>query len=281
MSDAMPLIDLAVSRMKRLQAETALGWERVMVFPQGRFSGEAMRALRTSEMLAAVNTELLDCQTGAGVRGAELLRPAITSFGGFPLFMRRPAEETVENFALDLILGKPCLIVTHHQYFEHGLNSLRSTVDSLNGLEPDLTWTNLERGILSTYSVGAGSGEALDVRVYSSRTVFVSQGREPLLVSKAETDPESVQVFVDGAHVAASAVNGDIQFAITSPKREALTIEARSSVPVKPKLSQSTKYRLKVTARRYLTEVRDNYLSRFPRLTAGAASLQQLLQRAR
>jgi hypothetical protein len=36
-----------------------------------------------------------------------------------------------------------------------------------------------------------------------------------------------------------------------------------------------------VTARRYLTEVRDNYLCRFPRLTAGAASLQQLLQRAR
>jgi hypothetical protein len=90
-----------------------------------------------------------------------------------------------------------------------------------------------------------------------------------------------VQVFVDGAHVAASSVNGDIQFAIKNPRREALTIEARSSVPVKSKLSQSTKYRLKVTARRYLTEVRDNYLCRFPRLTAGAASLQQLLHRAR
>jgi hypothetical protein len=281
MSAAMPLIDLAMRRMSRLQAETALGWERVMVFPQGRFSGEAMRALRASEMLAAVNTELLDCQTGEGVKGGELLKPAIMSFGGFPLFMRRPAEETAANFALDLILGKPCLIVTHHQYFENGLNSLRSAVETLNGLEPELTWTNLERGILSTYSVSAGAGEGVGVRVYSSRTLFIPPGVGTLLVSKAETDPETVEVFVDGMHVAAKPVNGDIQFAIRSSNREAVTIEARSSVPVKPQLEQSTKYRLKVTARRYLTEVRDNYLCRFPKLTARAASLQQMLQRAR
>jgi len=57
-------------------------------------------------MLSAVNTELVDCQTGAGVKGHELLRPAIMSFGGFPLFMRRRAEEASANFALDLLLGK-------------------------------------------------------------------------------------------------------------------------------------------------------------------------------
>jgi len=90
-----------------------------------------------------------------------------------------------------------------------------------------------------------------------------------------------VKIFVDGMHVAASSVNGDIQFAIENPKREAMTIEARSSIPAKPQLGQSTKYRLKVTARRYLTEVRDNYLCRFPKLTARAASLQQMLHRAR
>ena len=281
MSEATPLIDLAVRRMQRLQDETSLGWERVMVFPQGRFSGEAMRALRASEMLAAVNTELLDCQTGGGVKGRELLKPAITSFGGFPLFMRRPPGEAPANFALDLLLGKPCLIVTHHQYFQHGLNSFRSAVETLNRLEPQLTWANLERGILSTYSLAEETDEALGVRVYSSRTILVPQGERALLVSKAETDPETVKIFVDGMHVAASSVNGDIQFAIENPKREAMTIEARSSIPAKPQLGQSTKYRLKVTARRYLTEVRDNYLCRFPKLTARAASLQQMLHRAR
>ena len=281
MSDAMPLIDLATRRMRRLQAETALGWEQVMVFPQGRFSGEAMRALRASEMLAAVNTELLDCQTGGGVKGGELLKPAIMSFGGFPLFMRRPAEETAANFALDLMLGKPCLIVTHHQYFEHGLNSLRSAVQTLNALEPALDWTNLERGILSTYSVNAEAGDEVGVRLYSARTSFVPPAEGTFLLSRAETDPGSVQVFVDGTQVAANSVNGDIQFAIRNTGKTAMTIDARSVVPAKPQAGQSTKYRLKVTARRYLTEVRDNYLCRFPKLTAGAASLQQMLHKAR
>jgi hypothetical protein len=171
--------------------------------------------------------------------------------------------------------------VTHHQYFEHGLNLLRSAVETLNGLEPQLTWTNLERGILSTYSVAAEAGEALGVRLYSARTVLDPRGEQALLVSKAETDPETVEVFVDGMSVPSSSVNGDIQFAIKNPKREAMTIEARSSIPARPQLGQSAKYRLKVTARRYLTEVRDNYLCRFPRLTARAATLQQMLHRAR
>jgi hypothetical protein len=103
------LVDLAYRRMAQLERETSLGFDRVMVFPQGEFSGEAMRALRASPMLSAVNTELVDCQTGAGVKGHELLRPAIMSFGGFPLFMRRRAEEASANFALDLLLGSPAL----------------------------------------------------------------------------------------------------------------------------------------------------------------------------
>jgi len=281
MSDAMPLIDLAMRRMRRLESETALKWEQVMVFPQGRFSGEAMRALRASEMFAAVNTELLDCQTGEGVKGTELLKPAITSFGGFPLFMRRPAEDSSANFALDLLLGKPCLVVTHHQYFENGLNSLRSSLETLNALEPELTWTNLEHGILSTYSVGTESKDGVWVRLYGARTVFLPQSDEAVLVSKAETDPETVKIFVDGIPVPARSADGDVQFVLEGRRNVAITIEARSSVHPQPQPEQSAKYRLKVMARRYLTEMRDNYLCRFPKLTARAASLQQRLQRAR
>jgi hypothetical protein len=280
-SDAMPLIDLAMKRMNQLEADTGLGCEKVMVFPQGRFSGEAMRALRHSEMVAAVNTELLDCQTGRGVSGAELLKPAITSFGGFPLFMRRPAEEPLANFALDLILGKPCLIVTHHQYFQHGLNPLRSTVEALNAIEPGLRWTNLEQGILSTYSVSSSRDARMSIRLFSASTVCSPQTEGTVNVSKAETDPAGLEVFVDDRRLAASSANGDLQFSLNGAGNRAIRIDIRSAVPPAPQPEQSRKYRLKVTARRYLTEVRDNYLCRFPRLTAGAASLQQLLQRAR
>ena len=78
-SEASAVIALAVERMRQFASNTALGYERAMVFPQGVLSGSAMRALRHSEMLAAVNTELTDWQTGRGVKGGELLKPAIMS----------------------------------------------------------------------------------------------------------------------------------------------------------------------------------------------------------
>ena len=280
MSAASPLIDLAMKRMQELKTETDLDFERIMVFPQGRFSGEAMRALRASEMLAAVNTELLDCQTGHGVKGWELLRPAITSFGGFPLFLRRPAEEPAANFALDMILGKPCLIVTHHPYFSQGLKPLRSVVETLNAMEPELTWTNLEQGISSTYSVRKNSGEKQTIRLYSPHTVFHPKEGNAFFFKKPETEPVTIETFVDGTPVDCSRANGEVEFSIPGAGRKTMTVEtflAAQTEKLWP--AQSRKYRLKVTARRYLTEVRDNYLHRFPRLTAHAASLQQLLHR--
>ena len=282
-SAAMPLVDLAYRRMAQLERETSLGFDRVMVFPQGRFSGEAMRALRASPMLSAVNTELVDCQTGAGVKGHELLRPAIMSFGGFPLFMRRRAEEASANFALDLLLGKPCLIVTHHQFFEDGLKPLRAAVDRLNALQPDMVWTNLERGILSTYSVcSSSSNDGQAVRLYSACTTVQPQTDETISFTRLETDPEVVEVFVNGTQLPCSRLAGGIQFTVKGPGKETMTVEARSSIR-EPRVQaiQSRKHRLKVSARRYLSEVRDNYLCRFPRLTERAASVQQLLHRVR
>jgi hypothetical protein len=279
MWDALPLVDLATRRMQRLQADTSLGFERVMVFPQGRFSSEAMRALRASEMLAAVNTELIDCQTGRGVSGQELLQPAITSLGGFPLFMRRPAEEDLANFALDLILGKPCLIVTHHQYFEHGVKPLQSALASLNALDPNMVWTNLENGISSTYSVNR-TPDKTTVRLYSARTRLQPRTGDALVFTKVETDPESVEILVNERPVAASRVKGGLQFSVDGTDREGLTVEARATVPgMRPEPAQSPTYRLKVRARRHLTEMRDNYLSRFPRLSASATSVQKLWHR--
>jgi hypothetical protein len=262
MWDALPLVDLAIQRMNELKVQTALGFERVMVFPQGKFSAEAMRALRASEMLAAVNTELLDCQTGRGVTGEELLKPAITSFGGFPLFMRRAAEEPLANFALDLMLGKPCLVVTHHQYFEHGLAPLESMVASLNALQPGMAWTNLEQGIASTYSVNR-IREKTAVRLYSARTELQAGMGEALVVTKAEGDPERVEVLVNERPVACRRANGGLEFTLDGRGNGAVTIEARAALPgIRPATSQSSKYRLKVRARRYLSEVRDNYVQR-------------------
>ena len=197
--------------------------------------------------------------------------------------MRRRAEEASANFALDLLLGKPCLIVTHHQYFENGLKLTPCCRGSLECTPARLAWTNLERGILSTYSVCRSSSEdGQAVRLYSACTTVQPQTDETISFTRLETDPEIVEVFVNGTQLPCSRLVGGIQFTVKGLGKEAMTVEARSSIR-EPSLQaiQSRKYRLKVSARRYLSEVRDNYLCRFPRLTERAASVQQLLHRVR
>ena len=136
-----------------------------MVFPRGEFSGSAMQALHESSFLAGVNTELIDSQANRGVPAGQLLQPAITSYSGFPLFLRRPAHEPIANFALDLLLGKPCLVGTHHDYFREGFERLAKLVNSLKRLDPGLSWSNLETIVSETYSVQTNAESHHDVRL--------------------------------------------------------------------------------------------------------------------
>ena len=127
---------LAVQRMNWHQEQTGLPFDNVMVFPQGRFSRAAVSALRRCGCLAAVNT------TRAPVDGAQdrltladELMPAASRYSGFPIFHRRYPKQA-SHFAIDLFLGKPAHIVEHHEVFEHGCQTLETTVRALKALEP-------------------------------------------------------------------------------------------------------------------------------------------------
>jgi hypothetical protein len=47
---------------------------------------------------------------------ADLWAPAVMRYSSFPIFTRRYPWEGIENFAFDILLGKPALIVIHHDY---------------------------------------------------------------------------------------------------------------------------------------------------------------------
>src|SRR5262245_32079114 len=165
------MIGLSLERMQSLADTTGVPYDRVMVFPQGRFSAGAMRALRESDFLAAVNTELVDDRAQRGVPAGELLKPAITSYAGFPLFLRRKPEAPLADFALDLLLGKPCLVVTHHDDFRRGMEPFASWVGALNALEPTLRWSNLEAIVSGTYSARSTAADSIDVRLLAASTI--------------------------------------------------------------------------------------------------------------
>src|SRR5262249_54720950 len=163
---SLQTLALSVERMQQLMRRTGVSHDRVMVFPQGRFPHAAMEALAKSDFLAAVNTELADHRTQTGVVAGELLKPAITSYAGFPLFFWRKAHEPLANFALDLLLGKPCLVVTHHDDFRGGMQPFVSLVCSLDSLDGALQWTNLATIVRQTYSIRMAAESAVDVRLF-------------------------------------------------------------------------------------------------------------------
>jgi hypothetical protein len=270
-SASLAMIGLSLHRMRSLARRSGLRYDRVIIFPQGRFSRSAMVALRESTFVAAVNTELVDDRTQCGVRAVELLKPAITSYAGFPLFLRRKPGTAIANFALDLLLGKPCLVVTHHDDFQEGMESFVSLVGALNALEPTLRWTNLETIVSETYSSRPNAAGGLDIRLVAPSTVLAAPGTEGAIhFSKAEPQlDKSFEARVGGRRISGYRVGAEIRFSANAPHEGPAVVDVRPSPSEPtPTMARPLTYCAKVAARRYLSEFRDNYVARSPWATA-------------
>ena len=115
-----------------------------MIFPQGVFSSVCPEVLKRNGFLAAVNTETAPADSGTfGTRIRDVWDVAIMKYGCFPIFTRRYAHHGLENFAFDLLLGKPCLIVSHHDFFKDDCAELIELIEKLRSLNCCLRWRPL------------------------------------------------------------------------------------------------------------------------------------------
>jgi hypothetical protein len=270
--------DTALCRMERQRARTGVAFDPVMVFPQGRFSSAALAALRASGFLAAVNSTCFPTDAGAApLTIADFLRPAITKFYGFPLFQRRYPRRLVD-FAFDLFIGRPVLIVQHHEDFREGCGRLESFVAGLRKLEPRLTWGALSRQLSQCCMVRTPAERSMEVRFFTNQFRFggAQESLRRLLFSKEEPDPSAItSVLVDGGSVPFSHDNGLLTFSYEVDAGQGVDVRvvdrARRSTPA---LSRSTlQHTVGVAARRALSEIRDNILAKHSRLLAAATGL--------
>jgi len=132
---------LALDRMRAHARSSGIPFDDVMVFPQGCFSVEALKALNGAGYLAAINSDLHPSTETEVLELRDLLSVAVTRFSNFPLFGRH-YPKAIEDFALDLFLGKPALLVEHHAYFRSGYGALQAFVARLNALDERIEWTN-------------------------------------------------------------------------------------------------------------------------------------------
>jgi hypothetical protein len=276
---------LALERMRWHQSATGIHHDEVMVFPQGVFSVAAMAALKCSNYVAAVNTEIASVDASRTMlKVSDVWDVAVTRYG-FPLFTRRYPHDGVANFAFDALLGKPIIIVIHHDFCGDGGVELAAFVERLNALKTAITWRSLGELVRRSYRWRAAGPAAavapcaspsdevgrdtpavdvVDVEMYGNelRLENSGAGRMRFRVSKREADPSSVTaVYAGPQSIPWDTRRGRLQYEVDVEAGDArllrVQFDVRTRVIHRP---APLRQRVKTGLRRYLSEARDNYI---------------------
>jgi hypothetical protein len=267
----------ARQRLDAHHTSTGLPYQPVMVFPQGVFSVEAMSCLRAEGYLAAVNTEVADCWRQARVTLRDLLAPAVLCYDGTPLFTRRNPADGPVNFAVDSFLGKPCLVVLHHDFFKGGIKNLEELVSTFSNLHPKMSWDSLENIVKGCALSKRTVDGRKTVRIFTNQArirVEEGEGEGLTLVKREAADDKISRVKVNGRAVGFTLQNGAITLAAQPPVHRMLYVNIETTQSPAVRVTEdSLREKAHVAVRRYLCEFRDNYLSKSEMLTRWARAV--------
>jgi hypothetical protein len=255
---------LALERMRSHSRSSGVPFDEVMVFPQGSFSVEALKALSSAGYLAAINTYLQPSTVPEGLELRDVLSVAVTQFADFPLFGRH-YPEGLDDFAFDLFLGKPALVVEHHGYFRNGYGALQAFVARLSALDERLEWTNPATICSRTcLTRTAGNGD-VHVQFYTRHFHMKNDGRQTrryLLVRRQTGERASLSVTIDGRVWDHELRDGNLEIRVSLEAEQTAEIKIIPGEPdtTSPLCWQTPAYKTKVRVRRMLSEIRDNYV---------------------
>ena len=275
---------LAQTRMRKHEARTGIHHDPVMIFPQGVFSSVCPGVLKRNGFLAAANTETSPVDSAsARTKIRDVWDVAIMTYSGFPIFTRRYAFHGLENFAFDLLLGKPCLIVAHHDFFKDGGAELIELIDNLRSLNSNLQWRPLGEVIRRACRRRVSGEGGEDVEMYGNELEVGNPSEQAIQVRvrKRESDADAVaQVVWDGKPVAWTRATDHIVFDDQIPPGT----ESRCRVIYREqagtaRAKRSLRFELSVVARRMLSEFRDDFLSQSRFLSSTASSFKNALTR--
>lgn len=258
---------IAFQRMEQHRQRTGLVSEPLMVCPQERYSLEAIQAFADSrQFLGLVTTACMPRNLASSqITAAELLRPAQDSFFGFPIFKRHYSGD-MSVFALSLFLGKPAILVEHHQFFKGGPGGAEAFASELLKLNPHIRWRPLAETVMRTHLRRRVADGRYEVRFFTDTFKLVHEAGEPAEYRIMRRIPESTPVrgvTVNGVDTPFSREAGMLLFECQADQRRTLRIQV-DVPPVKPVTicSSGIKHNALVALRRGLAELRDNVMAR-------------------
>jgi hypothetical protein len=274
----------AEKRIRTLQKISGISCDKVMVFPQGKFSVEAMDVLRSRNFDAAVNTVPHPTGENIRLRLSELCQPAVTQYGNFPLFLRRSIKHCgPEDIAFDLFFGKPALVVEHHQIFKDP-EPLLDVIARINSLCPTIRWVGLGQAVRNATLQRRNSDSTIFARGYSTSVEVRNSGSQSaqFSVEWPHLNLDEVLECKGGEIVARQdSVNGNnrvrVQTNVPPHMSQVISVVQRDEYPEPVALGM--KWKTKAFVRRRLSEIRDDYLSKNAPVLAFAKTLQRLVAR--
>jgi hypothetical protein len=255
----------ALERMSRHEFITGIRHDPVMVFPQGIFSKAAMSALKRTDLIAAVNNDIISADPyPRAITVSDVWDIAVMGYP-FPLFTRRYPWEGIENFAFDALLGKPAIAVIHHDYCSDHCSRLVDFIQRLNALQYAPTWRGLGDVVRRSYRQREVSPGEVEVEMYGTELRVENRSEQPkhFVIRRRESEPSAIQrIYTGSQEIAWKPVNGRVDFEQELNPGENRVIKIRfHDLAGKWCNGDKLSYRFKAMVRRYLCEVRDNYIT--------------------
>ena len=192
---------------------------------------------------------------------------AILKYGDFPIYTRRYTFHGLHNLIFDVLLGKPCLLVTHHTDFSNDSSELLEFIDRLNALKLELKWRSLGGVIRRAYQHWFAGGNR-HVRMFGNEVIVENAGWDPqhVIVEKSERVTGSVaRVELAGRQVKFGSTDNSLRFEFDlRPEESALARVCFTEMCGEPVGKKGLGGQAKVAARRYASELRDELHARAP-----------------
>ncbi len=274
----------AVKLMSLHELRTGLEHDCIMVFPHGIFSKEATAELKCAGFLGVVNTEVHSNPSvpDKKLKIRDVWDVAVMAYSEFPIYTRRRPAQRVENFAFDLLLGKPCLVVIHHDFFSNGYGSLSHFINQLNALKVQLVWRCLGDVLRRSFRQKEVLPDSVEIEMYASELLIENQSEraKTYLIRRRERHPECVESLRAGSQqLSWQTVGNYIAFKVEVGGSETKLVKLGfSRADDLAHGHQSFVNRTKTMLRRHLSEARDNYLA--PAKAQIAAFLSFVIRRA-
>jgi hypothetical protein len=275
------MVHIAEQRMDIHRKLTGLDCDRVMVFPQGKFSTEAMAVLKARNFDGAINTVPHPFQQPVRLSLRDLAQPAVLRYAGFPLFLREDSVHTqLPEIAFKLFFGRPVFIVEHHQIFQEP-EPLIAAVSRINACAPQVQWSSPARAASNAVLWRRASDGTYDICAYS-RTVRITND---------SGSPSHFRIKWTGYDHGVAQARQVLCDGMPYPEFETADHAIRITVDLRPGGSHTFTlvhgnrhgmlnglgFRRTVHGflRRRLSEVRDNHLSQHPGLLRAVEALRK------